>query len=294
MPAAHPKSALFIQSIAGSASDLVARAAAKAGVSLETLNSPTGITPLSATVSAALLRSAFVVADLTEANPGVMFEYGLATAQGKPVIVVSRGMRSLPPAAAAAHLFLAYEPDGANESFVESLARWMSRLLAGPNSKDTKALLSAHEKQHRVFVSYSHADREYLDRLLVHLKPLERDGRLDLWVDTQLRPGDKWQKAIENALTKATAAVLLVSADFMASDFIINNELPPLLRSAEERGTRIIPLLVKPSRFSRDSTLKHFQAANDPKRPLALLPHGDQELILDSVAEEIERWISAG
>jgi hypothetical protein len=93
---------------------------------------------------------------------------------------------------------------------------------------------------------------------------------------------------------RAHAAVLLVSADFMASEFIANNELPPLLRNAEERGTRIIPLLVKPSRFARDASLKHFQAANDPKNPLVLLPHGEQERVLDGVAEEVERWMAAG
>ena len=85
------------------------------------------------------------------------------------------------------------------------------------------------------------------------------------------------------------ADALLVSADFLASDFITDNELPPLLKNAEERGTRILPLIVKPCRFARDKNLRHFQAINDPKQPLALLSPGEQEILYDQVAAEVER-----
>lgn len=84
-------------------------------------------------------------------------------------------------------------------------------------------------------------------------------------------------------------AILLVSADFLASDFITDNELPPLLKNAEEKGTRILPLIVKPCRFARDKNLRHFQAVNDPKHSLALLRQGDQEVLYDQVAAEVER-----
>ena len=154
--------------------------------------------------------------------------------------------------------------------------------------------IAQQAKQHKVFISYSHSDREYLDRLLVHLKPLEREGKTEVWADTHLRAGDRWKKEIERSLLHTTVAILLISADFMASEFIINNELPPLLKGAEERGTRIIAIIVKPSRFARDANISHFHAANDPKHPLVLLSFGEQEAILDSVAEEVERWMAAG
>jgi len=115
-----------------------------------------------------------------------------------------------------------------------------------------------------------------------------------LWVDTRLRAGDRWRKEIEKALGRATVAILMVSADFLASDFITNNELPPLLKSAEERGVRILPLIVKPCRFARDASLRHFQAINDPKNSLALLPQGEQEVLYDQVAAEVERWLRRG
>src|SRR4029453_7203176 len=98
-----------------------------------------------------------------------------------------------------------------------------------------------------IFVSYSHSDEHWLKRLQVHLKPLTRDGRNDLWDDTQLQVGDEWREEIERAIKSCQAAVLLVSADFMASDFIDKDELPPLLRAAREKGVRIFPVIISSS-----------------------------------------------
>src|SRR3954471_12739938 len=72
----------------------------------------------------------------------------------------------------------------------------------------------------KVFISYSHADKDWLERLKRHLKPLVREGNLDCWDDTHIRSGDDWKQEIQNALDTAQVAVLLISADFFASDFI--------------------------------------------------------------------------
>lgn len=143
----------------------------------------------------------------------------------------------------------------------------------------------------RVFISYSHKDREWLDRLLVHLRPLERQGKIDVWADTKIRPGLKWHTEILAAIDSARVAVLLVSADFLASDFIAKAELPPLLNAAEKEGARILPLLISPSRFARTEGLKEFQAVNGSLVSLISLPHDKQEEILDRLAAEIENFI---
>jgi hypothetical protein len=60
-----------------------------------------------------------------------------------------------------------------------------------------------------VFVSYSHADRPWLDRLLVLLAPLVRNRRLRVWADPYLRVGDEWRRGLSAAIDRSTLAVLL-------------------------------------------------------------------------------------
>jgi hypothetical protein len=80
-----------------------------------------------------------------------------------------------------------------------------------------------------------------------------------------------------------------VSADFLASDFITENELPPLLRKAQEQGTRIIPVILKPCRFARDKNLQQFQAFNNPSETVVRMTAGKQEKLYDALAAEVER-----
>jgi hypothetical protein len=140
----------------------------------------------------------------------------------------------------------------------------------------------------RIFVCYSHADADYMNRLIVHMKPVERKGELELWVDTKLKAGDKWHDEINEGLKHATAAILLVSADFMASEFITKYELPVLLNAARNRGLTIIPLLLKPSAFPRTEILKDFQTANGTKNVVSALLEWEQEEIYDSLVSRLE------
>ena len=139
----------------------------------------------------------------------------------------------------------------------------------------------------KIFISYSHQDAAWLERLRVHLKPLEPDCGADIWDDTRIQSGARWREEIRRALESAGVAILLVSADFLASDFIASNELPPLLKAAEEEGTVILPLILSPSGFKRHQALSEFQAFNDPSRPLINMSKGGQEALFEKVAERV-------
>ena len=173
---------------------------------------------------------------------------------------------------------------------------WRSTIGTGGNAylKNEKAHYSEEggnkkEKEKKmIFISYSHEDKDHLKRLHVHLKPLQNNGMVDIWDDTKIRTGQKWKEEIETALSKAAIAILVISADFLASDFIVENELPPILKKAELEGTRVVPIILKPCRFSREKHLSQFQALNAPDKPLLSLSEIEQEKMWDRLSQAIE------
>ncbi len=139
----------------------------------------------------------------------------------------------------------------------------------------------------KVFVSYSHQDVEWLKKLQTFLKPMMRKGAITKWDDTQIQPGTEWRKEIDHALATAKVAVLLVSQDFLASDFIAEKELPPLLDAAEREGLTIIWVPISYSTYE-DSDIEKYQAAHPPNRPLASLSKPEQDAALVKIARLIK------
>jgi TIR domain len=138
-----------------------------------------------------------------------------------------------------------------------------------------------------VVIIYSHKDQHWLERLKTHLRPIERVAVIELWADTRIKVGRDWVKEIDAALAKARIAILVVSADFLASEFITSTELPPLLLKAEYHKCEILPLIVGSCLFSRIRDLQRFQAINSPERPLSGMRKAQAEGILSKAAEEI-------
>lgn len=135
--------------------------------------------------------------------------------------------------------------------------------------------------------------KEAFELVRVHLKALESEGiSIDLWDDSRIKPGKRWREEIQTAIAETKVAVLMISADFLASDFIRNNELPPLLEAAEKEGATVLPLILRPCRFQQNKIISQYKSVNDPKEPLSGLSEHDQETILvaltNSIAEKME------
>ncbi len=96
-----------------------------------------------------------------------------------------------------------------------------------------------------VFLSYSRKDGSYKDELVTHLEVLAKAGLIDLWNDDRIRAGAAWRPEIQAAMERARVALLLVTANFLTSDFILNEEIPELLRRREHEGLTVLPIIAQ-------------------------------------------------
>lgn len=181
-----------------------------------------------------------------------------------------------------------------DEVINEELRQTHARENQGENTGDmisgcnTPAPKSVPVKREKVFVSYSHKDRKWLERVQIHLKVLENLGiTVNLWDDTRIKAGMKWREEIRRALAAAKVAILLVSTDFLASDFINNHELPPLLKAAKKGGATILPLILKPCMYTDHPELKEFEAVNIPEKSLIAMSENEREETLVKLSKRI-------
>lgn len=266
----------------------VSEAISKAGASLLEVGSTRISSKL---IHDALATADIIVCDISGNNPNILYELGIAHALKKPVIIISNEPGRIPLDIRPFQvLYYDFDDMDVDENFHGELPWHIGEALKNPQAySHTPKPLSDNNT---VFISYSHKDENFLHRLMIHLRPLEKRGLCKVWADTGLEAGDDWKEEIESALSLAQVAVLLISADFLASDFIVDNELPPLLARAAEEGTRIVPIILKPCGFDRDVNLSRFQAINPPDRPLISLPEGDREDVYNKVADIVDRSFS--
>ena len=144
----------------------------------------------------------------------------------------------------------------------------------------------------KVFISYSHKDTRWREELEVQLKPYVRGGSIVSWSDEQIARGSKWFGEIKSALAQTKVAVLLVTPDFLASDFIHEHELGPLLKEAEQGGVKILWVPVHASAY-KQTLLKNYQAVlDDPGKPLAGMTKAKRDQAWVKVCEEIEKAVN--
>ncbi|MGH9752755.1 MAG: toll/interleukin-1 receptor domain-containing protein [Blastocatellia bacterium] len=98
-----------------------------------------------------------------------------------------------------------------------------------------------------VFISYSHLDELWKDRLVKHLGIAEKQGLLQTWNDRNLLGGDDWFAEIINAIERGSVAVLLVSHNSLTSGFILNEEVPRMLAQHKVQVARFYPIVTADS-----------------------------------------------
>ncbi len=137
-----------------------------------------------------------------------------------------------------------------------------------------------------VFISYSHADVKWLARIRTMLTPLIRADRITVWDDTRIKAGAKWRPDIDQAIASARVALLLVSPAFLASSFIADEELPPILSAAENEGLVVVWALVSAC-FYKKTAIAAYQAAHVVAKPLDTLSAPKRNQALLAIAETV-------
>jgi internalin A len=142
----------------------------------------------------------------------------------------------------------------------------------------------------RLFFSYSHRDEELRNQLATHLKLLERQGVIDLWHDRMIGAGEEWKGQISDNLEKAEIVLLLVSSDFIASDYCYDIEMQRALRRHEAGEARVIPVIVRDVDWS-SAPFGKLQALPKDGKAVTLWP--DRDSAWKNVSEGIKRAAEA-
>jgi ubiquinone/menaquinone biosynthesis C-methylase UbiE len=148
----------------------------------------------------------------------------------------------------------------------------------------------AAPQRDQVFISYSRDDKEWLGRLQVFLTPVFRAGRLKFWDDTNIRMGDSWRAEIQAAIDRARIAVLLVSPNFLASEFIATDEFPKILEAARRDGLKIVWMLLSTAPYEVGSVgrvIQEIQCAHPVNRPLDMLDNPERNQIFTKFVRDL-------
>lgn len=138
-----------------------------------------------------------------------------------------------------------------------------------------------------IFLSYSHKDEKEKNKLLSHLGVLQKTGKINVWSDDQINAGADWQNDISIAISRADIAILLITADYLNSDFILNVEIPNFLKKRQQEGLIVFPIVAKACAWKQVDWLVKMNLRPKNGRPVWGNKNGNIDEDLATIANEI-------
>jgi tetratricopeptide (TPR) repeat protein len=146
-----------------------------------------------------------------------------------------------------------------------------------------------------VFFSYSHKDKSLRDKLANHLKIFERDGVINGWHDRKITAGSEWAGKIDERLSSAQIILLLVSDNFLASDYCYDIEMRRAIERHDGGEARVIPIILRPCLWE-SSPFGKLQPLPTDARPVTSWPNRDEAFldIAKGIKTAVEEMRTAG
>lgn len=152
------------------------------------------------------------------------------------------------------------------------------------------ALLQKFNKQttgrHQIFISYSHKDQEWFNKLQLMLAPVEAFHGIKVWDDKEIMPGTYWHNAIKAALSQTKVAICLVSPNFINSSYITTNELSYFMKEAARQQVKIFPIAISHVEDAQNP-LREIQYVNNPAEPFDKMSDEMQHATLTTMVQQL-------
>ena len=137
----------------------------------------------------------------------------------------------------------------------------------------------------KVFISYSSQDVDLQRKLNTALSTLKRKWRLDCWTDQEILPGNEWDSEIMENLKEADIVLLLISSDFIGSDYCYIKEMEVALQRHKDGVAKVIPVILRPCQW-KNMPFSHIQGLPKGGKPVTTWGNEDEAFL--SIAEGIE------
>lgn len=144
----------------------------------------------------------------------------------------------------------------------------------------------------KLFISYSHKDEVHLENLRTHLIPLERRRLIEPWFDGHVLPGDNLDERIAAALGQADVIILLVSPDFIASEYCHAKEMATAIERHQQGAARVLPIILRECQW-RQEPFGRLKALPKDGKPIAMASWQHTDTIWNSIAEAIEAVVTS-
>lgn len=120
----------------------------------------------------------------------------------------------------------------------------------------------------KIFFCYAHKDKKRLNKLKKHLEILRKSGFIEWWHDKDISAGTEWEPQISEHLSNADIILLLISSDFMASDYCYSQQMQRALERHRTRQARVIPVILRPV-YWKCAPFSQLQALPNKGKPVS-------------------------